>query len=298
MMRTSVNEKSANRERYASRPDQQYTGYNMNRIYPNGSAHYEPPRPMEPEPSHAAWNGSQQVPYLSRQLTSSHPATHWQEDSNAQQVQRLPGVRDLLSSRNQLDSPSQQSPQYSPYLPPFPQISPESSRRDTIAMAPEYTRAKIKYPSNQSSPTSPFFENQQSSVQAQQYFAMQEDRRSESVPAYSARRETRPPAVTARTEFEQASSTRTVPDYAVRPRCIGERNVPGEGNCFFYEDGTYCPTVVDGEPVNPSWGVTKAGKARKRLAQACLTCREKKIRCEPGFPKCTQCEKTGRNCKL
>ncbi|GME25949.1 hypothetical protein GTA08_BOTSDO01463 [Neofusicoccum parvum] len=69
-------------------------------------------------------------------------------------------------------------------------------------------------------------------------------------------------------------------------RCIGQQEVPGEGLCYVYEDGSYCRTVIDGEPVNPSWGVTKAGKPRKRLAQACLTCREKKIKCEPGVPKC------------
>jgi len=36
------------------------------------------------------------------------------------------------------------------------------------------------------------------------------------------------------------------------------------------EDGTVLPAMIDGEPVNPMWGTTKAGKARKRLAQACL----------------------------
>ncbi|KZM26742.1 DNA binding [Ascochyta rabiei] len=71
-------------------------------------------------------------------------------------------------------------------------------------------------------------------------------------------------------------------------RCIAQREMPGEGLCYIYEDGTYCRAVIDGEPVNPSWGITKAGKPRKRLAQACLTCREKKIKCEPGYPKCHQ----------
>ncbi|KAF3054090.1 hypothetical protein E8E11_011495 [Didymella keratinophila] len=55
--------------------------------------------------------------------------------------------------------------------------------------------------------------------------------------------------------------------------------------------------IIDGEPVNPSWGITKAGKPRKRLAQACLTCREKKIKCEPGYPKCHQCAKSQRVCR-
>lgn len=80
-------------------------------------------------------------------------------------------------------------------------------------------------------------------------------------------------------------------------RCIGQQDVPGEGLCYVYEDGSYCRTIIDGEPVNPSWGVTKAGKPRKRLAQACLTCREKKIKCEPGIPKCSQCARARRTCR-
>ncbi|KAI9803798.1 MAG: hypothetical protein M1825_001678 [Sarcosagium campestre] len=82
------------------------------------------------------------------------------------------------------------------------------------------------------------------------------------------------------------------------PRFVGERLVPGEGVCYFYDDGTYCKTVIEGEAVNAHWGVTKAGKPRKRLAVACLTCREKKIKCDPDFPRCVQCEKFGRTCKF
>jgi hypothetical protein len=80
-------------------------------------------------------------------------------------------------------------------------------------------------------------------------------------------------------------------------RCLGQREMQGEGLCYVYEDGTYCRAIIDGEPVNPSWGITKAGKPRKRLAQACLTCREKKIKCEPGYPKCHQCAKSQRVCR-
>ncbi|KAF2140385.1 uncharacterized protein K452DRAFT_310127 [Aplosporella prunicola CBS 121167] len=80
-------------------------------------------------------------------------------------------------------------------------------------------------------------------------------------------------------------------------RYVGQQEVPGEGWCYVYDDGSYCKTTVDGEPVNPSWGLTKAGKPRKRLAQACLTCREKKIKCEPGYPTCAQCARARRNCR-
>ena len=77
---------------------------------------------------------------------------------------------------------------------------------------------------------------------------------------------------------------------------IREDHVPGEGMCYIYDDGSHVRKVIDGESVNAQWGVTKAGKPRKRLAVACLTCREKKIKCEPGDDKCTQCEKSGREC--
>ncbi|KAM3074811.1 hypothetical protein ACMFMG_008225 [Clarireedia jacksonii] len=82
------------------------------------------------------------------------------------------------------------------------------------------------------------------------------------------------------------------------PRFVKQADVPGEGLCYFYDDGTHCKTVIDGEVVNAHWGVTKAGKPRKRLAIACITCREKKIKCDPDYPRCVQCEKFGRVCKF
>ncbi|KAI9730012.1 MAG: hypothetical protein M1818_008281 [Claussenomyces sp. TS43310] len=82
------------------------------------------------------------------------------------------------------------------------------------------------------------------------------------------------------------------------PRFVRQAELPGEGTCYFYDDGTHCKTNIDGEPVNAHWGVTKAGKPRKRLAIACITCREKKIKCDPDYPRCVQCEKFGRLCKF
>ena len=73
---------------------------------------------------------------------------------------------------------------------------------------------------------------------------------------------------------------------------------PAEGIRYLYNDGTHCKTVIDGEPVNAHWGVTKAGKPRKRLPIACITCREKKIKCNPDYPRCVQCVKFGRVCKF
>lgn len=78
---------------------------------------------------------------------------------------------------------------------------------------------------------------------------------------------------------------------------MGIREVPGEGTYHLYEGGFRIPTHVDGETVNPAWGLTKANKPRKRLAMACLDCREKKIKCEPGTVSCLQCEKAKRPCR-
>ncbi|KAJ5108595.1 hypothetical protein N7456_005270 [Penicillium angulare] len=85
---------------------------------------------------------------------------------------------------------------------------------------------------------------------------------------------------------------------SVLPHVIDERYIEGEGICYVYANGAHVPKLIDGIPVNANWGVTKAGKPRKRLAQACLTCREKKIKCHPNLPKCDQCQKSGRECRF
>ncbi|KAK1065525.1 hypothetical protein LTR12_014128 [Friedmanniomyces endolithicus] len=91
----------------------------------------------------------------------------------------------------------------------------------------------------------------------------------------------------------------STPDAGNEPqrKYIGVKEVAGEGAYHLYEDGHRIPTQVDGEKVNPAWGLTKANKPRKRLALACLDCREKKIKCEPGGVSCLQCEKAKRPCR-
>nr|POE72851.1 putative transcriptional regulatory protein [Quercus suber] len=85
------------------------------------------------------------------------------------------------------------------------------------------------------------------------------------------------------------------------PECqrlyLGVKEIPGEGHFHLYDGGYRIPTQIDGEQVNPAWGLTKANKPRKRLALACLDCREKKIKCEPGANSCVQCEKAKRPCR-
>lgn len=86
----------------------------------------------------------------------------------------------------------------------------------------------------------------------------------------------------------------------IRPHVVDERVIDGE-LCFVYADGSFCPKFIDGTPVNANWGVTKAGRPRKRLGLACLTCREKKIKCNPNpNPEavCDQCRKSGRECRF
>ncbi|RMZ92732.1 hypothetical protein DV736_g31, partial [Chaetothyriales sp. CBS 134916] len=90
-------------------------------------------------------------------------------------------------------------------------------------------------------------------------------------------------------DYHDGSRTKTV---------VREDYISGKGLYYVYDDGSVCPKAINGHIVNPKWGTTKAGKPRKRLGQACNTCREKKIRCDPQVPKCTQCQKFGRECKF
>lgn len=53
-------------------------------------------------------------------------------------------------------------------------------------------------------------------------------------------------------------------------RVVEQRCIPGDELCYVFHDGSTCPTVIDWGLVNPIWGTTKVGKARKRVAQACL----------------------------
>jgi hypothetical protein len=78
---------------------------------------------------------------------------------------------------------------------------------------------------------------------------------------------------------------------------LGVQQVPGQGVFHTYRDDSWVPTEVDDEVVHPVWGLTKAGKARERLALACFNCRERKTRCEPAQEGCLQCEKRGRSCR-
>jgi hypothetical protein len=49
-----------------------------------------------------------------------------------------------------------------------------------------------------------------------------------------------------------------------------ESSLLGSDNRYDYKDDSQYPMLLNGEVVNPLWGISKAGRARKRLPQACL----------------------------
>ncbi|KAI2733946.1 transcriptional regulator family: Fungal Specific TF [Penicillium roqueforti] len=101
-------------------------------------------------------------------------------------------------------------------------------------------------------------------------------------------------------ELSSPESSKRSNNQPLRPHVVDERVIDGE-LCFVYADGSSCPKFIDGTPVNANWGITKAGRPRKRLGLACLTCREKKIKCNPNPTAeavCDQCRKSGRECRF
>lgn len=79
-------------------------------------------------------------------------------------------------------------------------------------------------------------------------------------------------------------------------RYIGVKRVLGKGTVHMYENGHNIPTHINTRPVNPAWGLTKANEPRKRSAIACMRCRQRKMRCEPGLHGCRQCRKDKHHC--
>ncbi|CAI6089307.1 unnamed protein product [Clonostachys chloroleuca] len=128
------------------------------------------------------------------------------------------------------------------------------------------------------------------------YFRLQFSGRKE---ADSSFREHRMPSSTAANPPSAANSTKQADGSSTKstlgpkiwtgthflPRFVKAAEVPGDGLCYFYDDGTHCKAVIDGEAVTAHWGVTRAGRPRKRLAIACVTCRKQKIKCDPDYPR-------------
>lgn len=84
----------------------------------------------------------------------------------------------------------------------------------------------------------------------------------------------------------------TIPEQLI-PRVIHGSQKTSEKSGPLYRDKFDSENVVD-----LGWGLSKAGKPRKRLPEACVNCRYKKIKCHPGSPKCLPCRKSGKECRF
>ncbi|KAI9712369.1 MAG: hypothetical protein M1820_001582 [Bogoriella megaspora] len=295
-MRTSAERKYESVEQYVSR-DPSSRGYNLPSMSAALANTPNPPRFMEPEPSRSFESTWQQEGPATYHPNRAFFSPSRRDDNSPEIPRRLPGVEALLSPEPQFDPQPPRNPTAPSYYPSGPRPNWNAGYANQSLIPPSGQRGD---PRSVSLPTSPFSrdEHQRSRtlVVPQYTTAGQSDRRADSLPVSGQFSNAVPPA-TINSDFAPPPGPRSVYDSRPPPQCIGKREVEGEGICWIFDDGTYYKTEVDGEPVNPQWGITKAGKARKRLAQACLTCREKKIKCEPGFPKCSQCEKTGKICK-
>ncbi|PPJ60453.1 hypothetical protein CBER1_07346 [Cercospora berteroae] len=68
----------------------------------------------------------------------------------------------------------------------------------------------------------------------------------------------------------------------------------GRGFSHKYNEGYALPAQIFLDPPN----LTQRKYPRKRLLVACVACRKKKIKCEPGPDACLQCIKGRRECKM
>ena len=264
------------------------------------------------------------------------PRTDYQEPPRTSYREQLPSVSQLLTPGSQSSIPtSPYSPQYSPDS-PEPRATQITSRRCNAQESP--LQVTSGYPLPGGYPTAPssqhyVVEHDVSVSNGYQAIAHQPQTQNPTINHASViqspyvhfapehRQDTyihQPRPIAPLTEaahyyqaptvnYDQPMGSTTASNQGLRiagnivkplPRLVGEKVVPGEGPCWVYEDGSICRKVIDGEEVNAQWGVTKAGKPRKRLAIACTTCREKKIKCDPAEPKCVQCEKFGRVCRF
>lgn len=66
------------------------------------------------------------------------------------------------------------------------------------------------------------------------------------------------------------------------------------GSYHIYKDGYPLPAHIFLDPPN----LPQRKYPRKRLPVACVACRKKKIKCEPGPDACLQCKKGQRECKM
>lgn len=279
------------------------------------------PRPLEPRS-----NGPAQGP------TNNDPQ---HIDSNGQRPpgQMLPGLRDILTPASHSSPQPQQStwsqaplPRYEPRnvgnpehptqhsnpIHPPPALHPPPEPHG--AYPPQHDR-RLDLPILE---TQPVARQPPPTIQGSSYTTYRGDGRDNADPRYERPRQTSTssymtagapsPYTPLPVEHQAHRSSTASYDRSGNPpftptgaeaskKYLGVKDFPGEGVFHVYDGGYRIPTIVDGETVNPQWGLTKANKPRKRLALACLDCREKKIKCEPGATSCLQCEKAKRPCR-
>jgi hypothetical protein len=284
------------------------------------------PRPIEPRPDHQAHANLHTVRHAD--ANTVHNANGYRPSN-----QTLPGVRDLLISDSHLSPRPLHSPWGStsvstPQQPllhgqrghnrtysqtgssqPPPRVQPSAgcySPHDRRVELPILeTQPMQPAPPSHSRPLSPYVQHQD----GREHVDARHDRhRQASTSSYMTASASVPSPYTPLTSDDsiQKSSTSLYDRACIPPltptgpetskKYLGTQEVNGT-NYHVYEGGYRVPTQVDGDAVNPLWGLTKANKPRKRLALACLDCREKKIKCEPGAASCVQCEKAKRQCR-
>ena len=302
---------------------------------PPSRSQMDPPRPLEPRPTlHAQSslsdvniNGQRRHDLFGGAQSAAAPASSNVARPPSNQTS-LPGLRDILTPPSAVSSSSSpyvawgQSPAYAPqHLPEthrFPsgwhpplvypprgyehqhqQYTPLSERRLELPILENAQRQRP--PQRQSTPLkSPYAEP--AFHKPRQLSTGSFATNSVSSPFTPSNPEDAGASVRGANGIFDRSAANSIPSLTPSSaestkRYLGIKDFPGEGSYHMYEGGHRIPTHVDGETVNPQWGLTKANKPRKRLALACLDCREKKIKCEPGAISCLQCEKAKRQCR-
>lgn len=293
----------------------------------------DPPRPLEPKPTHdGAFASGTTLERRSDALGYAvDPRSNLRLPVSQPMAQTLPSVRDILSPRQ---APLLH-PQYDTYpthhYPPAPQhLHPQAYQsRPHLSHSPAAHLARLEHFAQPPTPngrhdlpaveTHPSISHTTISVPPAyappQYRDVHREHsesvysrpRQQSASSYATGSVSSPYTPNTYDDAASRGSTSGYDKYVTPPfppngaettkRYLGVQEIPGEGTFHVYEGGHRLPTEVDGQSVNPQWGLTKANKPRKRLAIACLDCREKKIKCEPGASSCLQCEKAKRPCR-
>lgn len=300
--------------------------------------HAEPPRPLEPRPATATQPTYSENPNAPRSHETyrgpTGPQTSFRQPPLPQAPasgQSLPRLQDILTSSH---APASNPPEtrgnwsattatptgpppavqhaHGPYrdqrwhppmmLPPHQEGPPSSHGHAGSRDLPILETNPIPRQSAQPMSASPYSGYPDN---ARDYMDPRHERPAQAAPSYFSNAPHGPYVGPAHPEGQHTSPTLidrsgagAAPLETTQKTFLGTEDIPGQGRFYVYEGGLRIPATVDGEQVNPAWGLTKANKPRKRLAQACLDCREKKIKCEPGQSSaCLQCEKAKRQCR-